>query len=202
MSSYGFEKDEVLEKINESAHRASKQINDLLDLNNISKPTEEMSEVNLDNCVDKIKVELEQVIAEKHADITYSSLGTIKGIPWQIEQLMNNLIENVLKFSQGQNSHIAISLSNSTPQEIEENTPLNPQQEYVCLKIEDDGIGFEQKFAGQIFAVFNRLNNRNAYEGNGIGLAIGKKIADNHNGHIMAKSQKGEGATFYVYLPK
>jgi chemotaxis family two-component system sensor kinase Cph1 len=195
-------KEEILHKINKSAKRASKQVKDLLDLSNISNLPEEMKAVNLDTCIENIKFDLELAIAEKKAIITSNSLGIIKGMPLQIELILKNLIGNALKFSKGQRSNITISRSNPTPQEIQENTGLNAQQEYVCITVEDDGIGFEEKHAAQIFDVFNRLNNRVAYEGNGIGLAIVKKIVDIHKGLIMAKSKIGEGATFFVYLPK
>ncbi len=201
-NSQEYNKNELLEKINVSALRASKQISDLLKLATISDLSEAIAEVNLDSCLDRIKADFELIIAEKQAAITYGSLGTIKGIPLQIEQLVTNLIGNSLKFSRIKNPHIEISVGNSSPQEIEENTPLNPQLKYVCILVKDNGIGFEQKFAGQIFGIFYRLNHRNSFEGSGIGLAICKKIVDNHNGYIVAKSQKGEGAAFYVYLPQ
>jgi light-regulated signal transduction histidine kinase (bacteriophytochrome) len=196
----GFEKEHILNKINVSAHRAVAMINDLLELASVSNYSDVLDEVNLDDCLSSVLTDLELVIEEKHATITHEYLGNVKAIRTQIERLLYNLIANSLKFSNATSPEITIELGHATADEIMHDTPLDPQAHYVCLKVSDNGIGFEQEYAHKIFSVFYRLDNKQMYEGRGIGLAICKKIADNHQGYIRAKSEKDKGATFYVYL--
>lgn len=194
------EKEQILKKINLSAHKAVALINDLLELSGISNYSDVFENVNLDDCLSSVKMDLELVIQEKSATISYKLMGNIRGIRTQIEQLLYNLIANALKFSNGPSPEITVTLSAVNASEIMLETPLDPQGQYVCLKISDNGIGFEQEFAKKIFNVFFRLDNNQTYAGRGMGLAICKKIVDNHHGHILAKSEKGQGASFYVYL--
>lgn len=195
-----FDRNVTLKKINVSALRASMQIRGLLELAGISGHSDGMSQISLDGCLDRVRLDLELVIAEKNAVIVHGTLGNIQGIPIQIEQLLNNLIGNAIKFSKGGNSRINISTRAVGPLEPGADSPLDPNGKYVCLEVSDNGIGFEQRFAEQIFDIFFRLGEDTGHPGSGIGLAICKKIVDNHNGHIMAKSQKGEGSVFSVYL--
>jgi signal transduction histidine kinase len=81
------------------------------------------------------------------------------------------------------------------------NTKLEPEKEYCHIRITDNGIGFEQQYSEKIFEVFQRLHGKEKYSGTGIGLSIVKKIVDNHNGIITAKSELGKGATFDIYIP-
>jgi signal transduction histidine kinase len=76
-----------------------------------------------------------------------------------------------------------------------------PEEQYCELVIQDNGIGFEEKYLDRIFAVFQRLHGRQEYEGTGIGLAVCRRIVDRHGGKITAQSKPGEGATFIVQLP-
>jgi signal transduction histidine kinase len=118
-----------------------------------------------------------------------------------MNQLFYNLLGNALKFSRGNLSPvITIRSSPLTPAEKEERR-LNRNWEYTDISISDNGIGFDQKFAEQIFVIFQRLHMKEEFEGTGIGLALCKKIADNHNGLIYAEGAEGEGATFHIILP-
>jgi signal transduction histidine kinase len=81
------------------------------------------------------------------------------------------------------------------------NARLKPKKQYKHITISDNGIGFETEFSEKIFEVFQRLHGKDKYEGTGIGLAIVKKIVENHNGFISATSELGKGATFDIYIP-
>lgn len=177
-----------LSKIIQSTDRMSSVINDLLDFSNASKSYEEMSAVDLNEVMEKVKTDLELIISDKEAAITYDNLPVVTGIPSQINRLFYNLINNALKFSNPGVSpaiHISAVCHSSS----------------VEILVKDNGIGFEPKYATKIFGLFQRLNDRYSYNGNGIGLALCKKIVENHNGNIHAESTPGEGASFYIDLP-
>jgi signal transduction histidine kinase len=117
----------------------------------------------------------------------------------QMHQLFANLISNALKFSE---KDPIINFTTTQLSKMDrEKLDLNPNIEYVKINIQDNGIGFEQQYADRIFTIFQRLNNRIDYEGTGIGLALCKKIVDNHQGSIMAESKPGEGSNFIICLP-
>jgi signal transduction histidine kinase len=96
---------------------------------------------------------------------------------------------------------ISISCRRLNADEVIRNTELLKSVSYIELVFKDNGIGFDQKYANQIFTIFQRLNDRQSYSGSGIGLALCKKIVNNHHGMISAKSNVGEGAKFYIILP-
>ena len=95
---------------------------------------------------------------------------------------------------------IEISATYVKARELNEKAAI-PGKDYFRLKIADNGIGFEQEYAEKIFELFQRLHGRNEYSGSGIGLAICKKIVENHHGFMRAESEIGEGATFYIFIP-
>lgn len=88
-----------------------------------------------------------------------------------------------------------------SPEDVKTNNRLNTDLSYIELLFSDNGIGIEQQYVEQIFQLFERLHTADAFEGTGVGLALCKKIVENHNGDIFAKSIKGKGASFYVVLP-
>ena len=196
----GLAREQVLQKISVAARRAVSQINGLRDFASLSTDSAVRVPVNLDACLERIKTDYAQLIAEKQAVFIHPALGSINAIPTQFEPLLVHLIDNALKFSQGPSPHITLSLSLANSSDLLTNTPLDPQGSYRCLTISDDGIGFEPEFAELIFGLFYRLQDTQTYSGSGIGLAICKKIVANHGGHIRATSQPGQGSSFSVYL--
>ena len=130
-----------------------------------------------------------------------SSFTKLSIIPFQFRQLVYNLISNALKFT----------IENKTPQiiinsKIVDGSSLQKEFHsknitYCHISLSDNGIGFDQKYSHKIFDVFQRLHSRVEFAGTGIGLAIVKKIVDNHNGFISAEGELGNGATFNIYLP-
>jgi signal transduction histidine kinase len=117
-------------------------------------------------------------------------------------QLFSNLISNALKFARPKIAGcLSIHLSMRSRELLSEFSHLKPSSEYCCLDFVDNGIGFSQSHSLQIFDIFQRLHSKSEYQGTGIGLAMCKKIVENHGGHIFANSSLGEGATFTVILP-
>lgn len=189
-----------LDKINGAAKRMSALIKDVLNYSRLSKADELFSRTDLNNIIEMVKSDFELLIAEKKAEIRSDSLPVIKGIPAQLSQLFSNLISNSLKFCD-KSPVITICCNYLLQNKIKEKFIKAPASRYVEIIFRDNGIGFEQEYAEQIFNIFQRLNTHSSYTGTGIGLAICKKIAENHKGFIIAESESGRGAIFKVYLP-
>jgi len=187
-------------KIKFSAERMSDLIRAVLNYSRLSHLEEQFGQVNLNQVIENIKIDLELVIAEKEAVINTGKLPVITGIKLQINQLFLNLISNSLKFSNNQ-PVINISSGILTANDVKQYPELEPEKRYVEIILTDNGIGFEQEYAGKIFNVFQRLHNRSQFPGTGIGLALCKKIIDNHHGSISATGELGKGASFSIVLP-
>jgi light-regulated signal transduction histidine kinase (bacteriophytochrome) len=192
--------EKYFEKIDSSAKRMSRLINDVLNYSRLTKTGEQFLSTDLNKVMKDVLSDFELLIEQKQAVITFTDLPVIKGISLQLHQLFSNLLSNSLKFAETQ-PHIAISSKILTPREVQDYERLNKTGTYVQLVFKDNGIGFEQQFAEQIFIIFQRLNNQRTYSGTGIGLALCKKIVDHHEGIIKANSEPGQGATFTVILP-
>lgn len=187
-------------KINSSAQRMSMLINDVLNYSRLTKTGERFVDTDLNKILKQVLSDFELLIEQKQAVITYDNLPVIKGIPLQLGQLFLNLIGNSLKFSETR-PEISITSRILSTNEVQQHPRLNPDNSYLELVFKDNGIGFEQQYADQIFIIFQRLNNQRAYSGTGIGLALCKKIVEYHEGTITASSEKGKGAMFTVLLP-
>jgi len=118
----------------------------------------------------------------------------------QLHQLFSNLISNSLKFS-NEKPLIQVKFKIIPKNEILSYPFLNSQYQYIMLQFIDNGIGFEQEYAIRIFDVFQRLHEKQVYDGTGVGLALCKKIVTNHHGYIEAVSSPNKGSTFNIYLP-
>lgn len=196
----GFNPNEYLHKINSSANRMSLLINDLLNFSRLNKADELREKVDLEKVLDQIINDFELLITQKNAVIKTTPLPTIEAIPIQMNQLFYNMISNALKFSDSK-PKLDITAAILTPEASENIPQLDNRKTYLHLNFKDNGIGFDQTYALQIFTIFQRLNNYQKYSGTGIGLAICKKIVDNHGGYISATSEPGKGASFDIYLP-
>jgi len=191
---------QFLDKINTSAKRMSNLIKDLLNYSRLSKTDEQFVKTDLNEVLKNIKNDFELLIQQKNAEVQNTTLPVINAIPIQINQLFYNLISNSLKFSET-NPVIKISARILTLQEQQTIPNLTAEGKYVHITFEDNGIGFSQAHADQIFVIFQRLNDKQKYSGTGIGLAMCKKIVENHHGHIAAKGEQDKGAVFDIYLP-
>ncbi|MDF2438635.1 MAG: sensor histidine kinase [Bacteroidota bacterium] len=193
-------------KLEASAQRMAELVRSLLDYSRLAKDKEkgsrkvEQVDVDLNTIVEEVKQDFELLIEEKKAIIISNSLPVVKGNKMQIGQLISNLISNSLKFSK-ENPIIRVSSSIVNLSQIPDAPENLMASRYYQIIFEDNGIGFEQQYDKIIFSLFQRLHGKQHFAGTGIGLALCKKIVDNHHGHISAVSAPGKGATFNVYLP-
>ncbi len=177
-------------------------IDSLLSYSRASRPEEPFTPVSLSEVVKNVLSDFELRIAEAKAEVKVEALPTIFALPTQMHQLFQNLIGNALKFNNPDRVlTIHIASSQASRQEISEGW-LPTGQNFHKVTITDNGIGFESKYSEQIFTLFKRLHGRSEYEGAGMGLAICKRIVENHGGTIYATSQAGQGTTFTLLLPE
>jgi PAS domain S-box-containing protein len=187
-----------LKKIVDASQRMQVMINDLLSISMISGDRA-FTQYSLQTVLDEVLQTLEYKIEQKNAVIEADPLPEARIVPSQFRQLFQNLISNSLKFVREEvQPHITIRYRYVSSAEVEH---LNTATQYLKLEFSDNGIGFDEEYAGKIFAIFQRLHGRSEYEGTGIGLAICKKIVEHHGGIIYANAKAGEGATFTVILP-
>ncbi|QZK90888.1 CHASE3 domain-containing protein [Flavobacterium sp. CHNK8] len=194
---------QYVSSIQSSAKRMRVLIDDLLQFSRTNKGEKIFEKTDLNTVLSHVLQELAPTIEDKKALITSDVLPTFDAIPFQIQQLFTNLISNSLKYSK-ENSAVEIKITATTcTAENEENIPdtIIGSDLYYKIVIQDNGIGFDQEYATKIFILFNRLHNKNEYSGTGIGLAICKKIVENHRGFIIANAIVNEGARFTVYFP-
>ncbi|PTS98812.1 histidine kinase, partial [Flavobacterium sp. HMWF030] len=192
---------DYISKIQISAKRMRVLIDDLLLFSRTNTTKKEFIKSNLNELLENAKGELTEVIDEKKATITTSKLPKLAVIPYQIEQLFINLIGNSLKYSQPDIApEITIEShkvnSSDYPDLLDQNV-----KKFHKITFTDNGMGFDPQFKETIFVLFQRLHSKTDYPGTGIGLAICKKIVDNHKGHIIADSTPNQGSVFIIFLP-
>ena len=176
-------------------------LNDLLLYSHVNMSDRKFEEVDLNKVVENVTSNLKEEITENGAAINASTLPIVKGMPFQIHQLFENLISNSLKYKQqGHAPSICIESTIVQRKDIKENFHKDSNA-YYKLYFKDNGAGFEQTYAEKVFKLFQRLHPRNGQPGTGIGLTICKKIIDNHNGYIKAVSEVNKGTTFEIYFP-
>src|SRR5680860_205932 len=190
-----------LEKIDGSANRMQLLIRNLLSYARLTDEVGSQHNVDLNLVFDKVLEDLSEKIEETHAKITIPELPVIYGTEFQLEQLINNLMSNALKYKKHDEAPDITVTSEILPShKIDESLNLSSSK-YVLLTIADKGVGFEPDQSENIFRLFHRLHKKNAYEGTGLGLAICKKIVENHEGYIMAQSEPGKGTQILVFFP-
>jgi light-regulated signal transduction histidine kinase (bacteriophytochrome) len=191
---------EFIDRINASVNRMRILIDDLLQYSRANKTEKVFENVNLNDLLENAKFDLAQSIEEKNAEIQSEELPTMTVIPFQIQQLFINIIGNSLKYSK-QNVVPKIKISSKKVVAFEEEQiPKNTKDKFYKIIFKDNGIGFDKEYAEKIFVLFNRLHNKNEYAGTGIGLAICKKIVENHKGFIFAEGKPNKGSIFTIYL--
>lgn len=185
-----------------ASQRMQTLIEDLLAFSRLGIGSIEVEVTNLAKIIDEVINELKEIIEEKNAVIEVKEICDARIIPFQFHQLMQNLLSNSLKFADRSRSpYIIIESKSVNGSDLDGNSFL-PNQKYCRISVTDNGIGFEQEFKDQIFEVFQRLHNQDEYPGTGIGLAIAKKIVENHGGIISATSELNKGTRFDIYLPE
>ncbi|WP_291963111.1 PAS domain-containing sensor histidine kinase [Maribacter sp.] len=190
------------EKIQSAAKRMQSLINDLLSYSRTDTENRVFEVIDLKELVEDVKNDLGEELKKKEGKITLLRSCELEVVPFQFRQLMYNLLSNAVKYSKND-----ISPNVTIDTEIITNAKsvdvgLKNNKEYVKITITDNGIGFEEQFAEKIFEVFQRLHSKQEYVGTGIGLAIVKKIVQNHHGVISASGKLNEGSVFEIVLPK
>lgn len=193
---------EHFKRMQNAAKRMQALINDLLAYSRTTISERKYEPTDLNKLITEVKMDLKEEIKSHQAVIDSDLLCTINIIPFQFRQLLQNLISNSLKFAvKNRQPHIEISSVKGLGRDFELKR-LSPSTHYCHIKISDNGIGFEEKYSERIFELFQRLHGKDKFQGTGIGLAIVKKIVDNHNGFISAQGKPDQGATFDIYLPE
>jgi two-component system sensor kinase FixL len=183
---------EYMTRILSAAERMQRLINDLLSLSRLSSKARPFETVHLGTIVNEVISDLEVSIRNSNARIhVLDELPVIEADPTQMRQLFQNLIANAIKFKKPDEDPLI---------KIYAVQSQNDQAGMVNIMVEDNGIGFDEKYLGKIFVIFQRLESAK-YPGSGIGLAICKKIVQRHNGEINARSAKGQGSRFIIRLP-
>ncbi len=191
-----------IERILNAAERMSVLISDLLAFSSIKKESG-YTETDLNQVLKNVMEDLELVIQQKQAIIENGILPKLEAIPLQMNQLFYNLLNNALKFSRSDASpRIRIEARQLKAEEVRANEALLPNQTYYEIAFIDNGLGFDNTYAEQIFVIFKRLTDKQMFPGSGIGLALCRKVVENHNGFIYATGEENKGATFYVLLPQ
>ncbi|GAA4745668.1 ATP-binding protein [Flavisolibacter ginsenosidimutans] len=189
-----------LSKIGSSATRMTDLIKAVLNYSRLSRTESEPVAVDLNNVIRQVITDLELYIEEKKALIRTEPLPVVKGIPLQLNQLFLNLFTNALKFSEKQ-PVITIQHSVTPRNAFVQDSLQKDENTFLKICFADNGIGFDQEYAEKVFSIFQRLHPIDKYAGTGIGLALCKKIVENHGGCIDVESKTGEGTTFFIYLP-
>ncbi|MBW8684777.1 PAS domain-containing protein [Chitinophaga rhizophila] len=188
----------LFQRIENATRRMASLIDDLLVYSQVSERPLEKEPVNLNETINLVQEDLELIIAQKGAQIYVGDLPVINGYKRQLQQLFQNLVSNAIKYSK-EDRYPVIRISSA--QVDGKSIHLEEDMMYYCIKVEDNGIGFQEKYADQIFKMFQRLHAKGEYAGTGIGLSIARRIVDNHRGKIVASGVPDVGATFNVYLP-
>ncbi len=189
------------ERMQLAAGRMQQLIDDLLAFSRVATTELKFEKTDLNQIIEEVKAELKDTINDKQATIEVGELGTPNLIAFQFRQLIYNLISNALKFSKPEiPSHIIITYRVVKGNKINIEK-LSQGKDYHHITVKDNGIGFEPHFSERIFGVFQKLHGKEAYGGTGIGLAIVKKIVENHNGLITATGELNKGASFDIYIP-
>lgn len=193
------ETERYLSKITASAHRMQSLINDLLSFSRHSVASSDFKQTDLQVLVREALNELEIEIDKSGASIQYTGLPVAHVIPSLMQQLFYNLIKNAVKFRKKDEAPLIRIISEKLTTE-----PTTGQEatSYYRISVSDNGIGFDEKYAEDIFMVFKRLHSYHEFEGTGVGLSLCRKIMEKHNGTITATSRIGIGSSFIIHLPE
>jgi light-regulated signal transduction histidine kinase (bacteriophytochrome) len=191
-----------IERIQVATKNARLLIDSLLEFSRITHETQSLKETDLNILLHEVKADLELKIEETQASVHSVKLPTLELSSLQIKQLFSNIILNSIKFRKA-NVLPVIDIQCRSLDETEiKDRHLDSRISYVLITLRDNGIGFEEEYATKIFQMFSRLHGKSEYPGAGIGLALCKKIVENHKGQIFATGVPEQGAVFSIILPK
>jgi light-regulated signal transduction histidine kinase (bacteriophytochrome) len=193
----------LLSRILASSASMKSLIDHLLEFSKVTPGTNNFSELDLHSLLNQVIDDLELKIEETQSRITVKGvLPTIEAVPSEMKQLFTNLVLNSIKFKKNEiPPAIEISVRKLTKEEKKMHH-FQSSRTFYKIDILDNGIGFNEEYSNKIFQIFQRLHSKTEYPGTGIGLAICKKIVENHNGLIFAHGVPDEGATFTIVLPE
>jgi signal transduction histidine kinase len=190
---------DYIERMQSSALRMRTLINDLLTFSRVTTKARPFQQVNLAAIARDVVSDLETRIQQSGGRVELGQLPVIDADPLQVQQLLQNLVGNALKFARpGEPPVVRVESRIFEPPAADSELFPGPRCEII---VQDNGIGFEEVYLDRIFEVFQRLHGRDSFEGTGMGLAICRKIAERHGGSITARSTPGQGSTFLVTLP-
>ncbi len=185
-----------------ATHNMNLLIDNLLEFSRTTSKNQPFIKTDLNLILEEVKTELELKVEETKTIIKSEKLPVAEVIPGQIKQFFNNIFSNAIKFSKPSSKSVIKITSDKLSNIEKQKYMLYKNMAYYKISIHDNGIGFESEYSEKIFQMFQRLHAKSEYPGSGIGLAICKKIAENHNGILFAYSLPGNGATFTLILPE
>ena len=193
---------DLLRRQQQAASRMQTLVKDLLAYSRLTNQQTPFQPVSLQLLLKEVLGDLETTIRETKATVTAAELPTVPGDETQLGQMLQNLLTNALKFAKpDEPPRVSLTAELLTADQLPQATPNANQQQWVAIRVADNGIGIETAHQDRIFEIFHRLHSRSKYVGTGIGLAVVKKVVDNHGGLITVHSEPGIGTTFTVYLP-
>jgi PAS domain S-box-containing protein len=193
---------DLCRRIQSASGRMNQLIVDLLSYSTVNTSSRLFANTHLNKLLKNVEEQLKEVIEQAGAVIVASPMPAVHIIPFQFEQLLTNLISNSIKFARAELPPRITIVADTVSGD---NIPVSaaaPALSYHRITVADNGIGFNQQYADRIFQVFQRLHGKHEYPGTGIGLAICKKIVENHNGFITASGIENQGAVFIIYIPQ
>ncbi|HTP06619.1 MAG TPA: ATP-binding protein, partial [Anaerolineae bacterium] len=195
----GDEGRDYLDRMLNASIRMQTLIDNLLTLSRVTMKAEPFTTIDLSRVAQEVLSDLEAQIEQTKARVEVDPLPTIEADPLQMRQLLQNLLSNALKFHRPQETPLVKIFSQSAAETRV--IPGRGAQAMVDIIVQDNGIGFDEKYLDQLFLPFQRLHGRSEYAGTGVGLAICYRVVGRHGGHITARSTPGQGATFIATLP-
>jgi PAS domain S-box-containing protein len=172
----------------EGANKMSDLIRDILQYSKLEQQISNVKEVDLNRVVGKVINGLKDFITTGNATVHIDQLPTVNGNETMLNELFQNLIENGIKYNKSEKKYVSLTVAD--------------KGQYWAFEVKDNGIGFDEQYAQQIFKIFKRLHGDEEFQGTGIGLSICHKVVENHGGKIWAHSKIGEGSTFHFTLSK
>lgn len=199
------EEKSMMERMENAAARMKLLVDDLLEYSHVQQPRGiEIESIDLNKKLKLVLTDLELLVTETGAIVNATQLPVVKGYRRQIQQIFHNLINNAIKYRK-QNETPIITITAKETTGIASGLPVSAadaETNFYLIEVQDNGIGFEQEYADKIFNVFTRLHGNSEYAGTGVGLAIVRKVVENHRGYISAEGYPDQGATFKILLPQ
>ena len=190
---------DIIRRMQNSTTRMQELIRGLLAYSRLNTEQPVFKPVALNQLIADVLGDLDTAVRDRSALIAVGTLPVINGNGLQLRQLFQNLLSNAIKFTPASRTpDVRVWSRQPTPEQV---ASLSLTGSFLEIGVEDNGIGFDQKYTERIFNLFQRLHGRNQYAGTGIGLAVCRKVVDNHGGYLTARSQPDQGATFLIYLP-